>query len=65
MEGESFLLVPWVSYMLLEYHTTTKEIILALKGVCVQRIHPEIFHCQGHGIWVLRCEFMEGALLET
>ena len=25
MEGESLLLVPWVSFMLLEYHTTNKN----------------------------------------
>ena len=25
MEGESLLLLPWVSFMLLEYHTTNKN----------------------------------------
>ena len=65
MEGESLLLVCWVSFMLPEYYTTKKQIILAPKDVCVQRIHQEILPCQEHGTKVLKCEFTEGASLET
>ena len=66
MEGESLLLLSWVSFMLPEYHTTQKnKIILAPKDVCVQRIHQEFFLCQEHGTKVLKCEFTEGASLET
>ena len=50
MEGESLLLVPWVSFILLEYHTTKKKSFWPQRRLCSKNTSGNL---QVSGAWNL------------